>query len=216
MAGRLLQLAQHQIANFALQHVLQSVRRNWSSRGRHLLRTAYEELSPHIEELCAASRTGVVLQLLDACVRVQVKENKIFKLIASLAVASFEEQTPINSNVVSHHARHAYGHLTVAFINDHLIWLRTCDPSCFVISFVSRLVPSYWLLSWNLLPPPTLPALVSLALSSFKVVFNRLMAYSQLIQVIRHQMMPKHSPPLCHSKLFSMHSCSFHPNSYYN
>lgn len=100
MRGRLLELAQHQVGNFVLQDVLRSVRARWGSRGRHLLRDAYEELAPHLVDLCGASRTGVALQLLDACVRVRVKENRVFKLLAGLALGSVEDPTPITSNVV--------------------------------------------------------------------------------------------------------------------
>lgn len=88
MRGRLLDLATHFVSNFPVQHVLQAVRAEWGSRGRHLLRAAFDELSPHVAQLCKASRSGVVLKLLDACVRVQVKENKLFKLIVAAAAES--------------------------------------------------------------------------------------------------------------------------------
>lgn len=42
----------------------------------------------------------MVLKLLDGCVRVQVKENKLFKLLSGLVQASFVEHTPITSNIV--------------------------------------------------------------------------------------------------------------------
>lgn len=52
MRGRLLELSKHAIANFCVQHLLQSVRSAWRSAGRHILRDAFEELSPAIQELC--------------------------------------------------------------------------------------------------------------------------------------------------------------------
>lgn len=56
MAGKLLQLSQMAIANFCVQHLLQSVRAAWGAAGRHLLRDAFEELSPNLEVLCSQFR----------------------------------------------------------------------------------------------------------------------------------------------------------------
>jgi len=101
LKGRLMELAQHPIANFCVQHILGSVQASFGSRGRHMLRDAYEELSPNIEQLCVSNRGGVVLKLLDACMRVQVKENKLFKLLWTCVFNSFDDHTAITDNVVA-------------------------------------------------------------------------------------------------------------------
>jgi len=91
MRGRLLTLAEHPLSNYALQHLFNAVKRSWGSKGRHLLRDAFEELSEHLGSLCGSGRQAVPLRLLDAAVRVQVKENKLFKLLSAAAQESLAQ-----------------------------------------------------------------------------------------------------------------------------
>ncbi|KAI9907467.1 hypothetical protein PsorP6_016197 [Peronosclerospora sorghi] len=85
--GKMLELAEHNIANYVLQYVIKSV------RTKALASVVLEELVHSFWTLLTMGRPGVIWRVMEMCVKLKLRQEEVFKALVN-AVAKQESKKP--------------------------------------------------------------------------------------------------------------------------